>query len=484
MNVSSNVNVNNAFIIIIIIIKNVKNKFNYTLDKTAKLLGLKSSKNEIDHIISYSLKYNYDYIIDNKITIEYAKNNIFKNLLIIFEEIINILQINNNISQAELSRQLSMNKNYDDNNWITYVLVELLNDITIFGCSQIIEINSTKKKKIIKLLENASLELLHNYQSENVQSEDIQTNNVQFEDIQTNYVQTNDIQTNYVQTNDIQTNNIQSEDIQTNNIQSEDIQTNNVQSEDIQTNNVQSEDIQTNYVQSEDIQTNYVQSEDIQSEDIQTNNVQSEDIQTNYVQSEDIQSEDIQTNNIQSEDIQPNNVQSEDIQTNNVQSEDIQTNSVQSEDIQTNYVQSEVIQTNNVQSEDIKLNIHSDFIDKRIKDFEKKNKFNTYIVNTKHDDFINSFSNCVFTNLIKDIFTNSYLKKHNCSDCGNPSTDRCHGIGDERPKLIRMALEKVYYDISKPTLLRTIAIAFLREHKYTNFTFKCNNCHKKERNIN
>ena len=98
MNVSSNVNVNNAFIIIIIIIKNVKNKFNYTLDKTAKLLGLKSSKNEHYHIISYSLKYNYDYIIDNEITIEYAKNNIFKNLLIIFEEIINILQYLNKLN--------------------------------------------------------------------------------------------------------------------------------------------------------------------------------------------------------------------------------------------------------------------------------------------------------------------------------------------------------------------------------------------------
>lgn len=90
------------------------------------------------------------------------------------------------------------------------------------------------------------------------------------------------------------------------------------------------------------------------------------------------------------------------------------------------------------------------------------------------------FSNNVFTNLINDTFTKSYLLNHPCSDCGNPSTDRCHDIGNERPKLIKKALEKEYSDITKPILLKNIIFAFLRKHKYTNFTFKCNNCHKKE----
>ena len=156
MSISSNVNINDALINIIKIIKYVKNKFNYTNKKTAKLLGLISSKNENDHIISYSLKNNIDDNIDNNITIDYAKNIISENLLIIFEEIIKILKITNNITQAELSRQLDINKDYDVNNWITYLLVELLNDSTTVINIIIIKNNNDKViKKIIQLLDNS-----------------------------------------------------------------------------------------------------------------------------------------------------------------------------------------------------------------------------------------------------------------------------------------------------------------------------------------
>ena len=123
---------------------------------------------------------------------------------------------------------------------------------------------------------------------------------------------------------------------------------------------------------------------------------------------------------------------------------------------------------------------HSDFIDKRISDLKKSKKWNTKIVDTSHEDFIKDFGSNVFTNLIRNTFTATYLKKHPCSDCKKPSKERCHGIGEDRPLLIKRALEKVYPDTSKVISLKEILIAFLEEHKSTKFTFKCSECHKKE----
>lgn len=125
-------------------------------------------------------------------------------------------------------------------------------------------------------------------------------------------------------------------------------------------------------------------------------------------------------------------------------------------------------------------NPHSSYIDKRIHDLQKSKKWNTIIVNTTHEDFITDFASNVFTNLIKNTFTNTYLKKHPCSDCKSPSKERCHGIGEGRPLLIKRALDKVYSDISKPIKIKEILIAFLEEHKTTKFTFKCSGCHRKE----
>jgi hypothetical protein len=127
------------------------------------------------------------------------------------------------------------------------------------------------------------------------------------------------------------------------------------------------------------------------------------------------------------------------------------------------------------------INPHCNYIDKRINDLKKSTKWNSNIVNTTHKDFIDDFSHNVFTNLIRNTFTNTYLKKHPCSDCNNPSKERCHGIGEERPILIKRALEKVYSDITKEIKLKDILIAFLEEHKSTKFTFKCSSCHKKEK---
>jgi hypothetical protein len=125
-------------------------------------------------------------------------------------------------------------------------------------------------------------------------------------------------------------------------------------------------------------------------------------------------------------------------------------------------------------------NPHSQYIDKRIKDFMKSEMWSVNIVNTSHDDFIKCFSRTIFTNVVMWTFTPSYLKKHPCSDCKGPSRDRCHGLGEERPVLIKRALERVYPDTTKSIVLKEIIIAFLEEHKSTKFTFKCSKCHRLE----
>ena len=124
-------------------------------------------------------------------------------------------------------------------------------------------------------------------------------------------------------------------------------------------------------------------------------------------------------------------------------------------------------------------NPHSAYIDKRISDLRKKNKWNTKIMGS-HEDIIKDFSGNVFTNLICNTFTVSYLAKHPCSDCKKPSKERCHGIGEERPLLLKKALERVYPDTTLSVTLKEILIAFLEEHKTTKFTFKCSDCHKAE----
>jgi len=127
------------------------------------------------------------------------------------------------------------------------------------------------------------------------------------------------------------------------------------------------------------------------------------------------------------------------------------------------------------------LNIHSEYIDKRINKIKKSNNWNSKIIDTSHEDFINDYKGNVFTNLVNKTFTKSYIKKFPCDECNRPSTDRCHGIGEERPLLIKKALEKVWSDTSKPIIMKKIIIAFLEEHKYTKFTFKCHTCHKNEK---
>ena len=126
------------------------------------------------------------------------------------------------------------------------------------------------------------------------------------------------------------------------------------------------------------------------------------------------------------------------------------------------------------------LNPHAAEIDRQIEAFRKSQKWNTKIINTSHADFINDFGSNVFTNFVQHTFTKAYLKKHNCADCGGKSENRCHGIGEERPILIRRALERIWPDTSKEIALKEIMVAFLEEHKNTKFALKCRACHVNE----
>ncbi len=71
------------------------------------------------------------------------------------------------------------------------------------------------------------------------------------------------------------------------------------------------------------------------------------------------------------------------------------------------------------------INIHSKYIEKRINDIKKCNKWKSKIIDTSHEDFIRDYASNVFTNLVRSTFTNSYIKQFPCSECSEPSTERC-----------------------------------------------------------
>lgn len=127
------------------------------------------------------------------------------------------------------------------------------------------------------------------------------------------------------------------------------------------------------------------------------------------------------------------------------------------------------------------MNPHSGEIDRVIYRLKNSGKYRgVNIVNTSHVDFVRVYGSTVFTNLIKDTFSRSYLSRFPCDDCGAPSKERCHGIGDERPIILRRALERIYPDISVPVALEDIVVEFLELHKPTKLTFKCSGCHAAE----
>ena len=432
---STNNNVNTALINIIIIIKNINKKYpQYDKKLIKSLLGLISSNNEGDHIFCNSVNYNLSNYIFEDMTIDNAKLLINKNLLIIFYEIFNIIKYNNdNIYQAELSTELGLNKTYDRKDWITYLFIELMNDLNIIKYYHGVVVRNGKKKTV-KILTVSGATNRISYINGN-----LSINNNNSNPIADNY---DDNNVNQI-TDDNNVNPI-ADNYDDNNV--------NPIADNYADNNVNqiTDDNNVN-----PIANNY--------DDNNVNQI-TDDNNVNYI---------IDNNNNNENYIIDNNNNNENYIIDNNE------NSISDDEYILIDINENILIDNN-----IILNIHSTYIDKRIEDYKKLNYWNSQIINTTHQDFIKDYSDSVFTNLIKKTFTKSYLKKFKCSDCGDPSTDRCHGIGEERPVLIKRALEKVYPDISKSIKLKIIIIAFLEEHKYTNFTFKCKNCHKKESNTN
>lgn len=124
---------------------------------------------------------------------------------------------------------------------------------------------------------------------------------------------------------------------------------------------------------------------------------------------------------------------------------------------------------------------HTAYIDTRIRNMLRKEKFKTDDCSIGGSDewIIHWLSSNICTNYIQRLFTPTYMKKHPCA-CGNPSQERCHGIGEERPLLLKRALHRLRGNTTKSVLLRDVVIAFFEEHKTTQFTFKCKRCHKNE----
>ena len=59
----------------------------------------------------------------------------------------------------------------------------------------------------------------------------------------------------------------------------------------------------------------------------------------------------------------------------------------------------------------MELNVHSKYIDKRINDITKSNKWNSKLIYNSHKDFIKDYASNLFTNLVRNTFTNSCVNQ-------------------------------------------------------------------------
>ena len=108
------------------------------------------------------------------------------------------------------------------------------------------------------------------------------------------------------------------------------------------------------------------------------------------------------------------------------------------------------------------------------------NKFKDYSVqNVTPKKFCQVHSHGMFSNLIRAVFTDPFVRQHKC-ECGNQAQERCHKIGFERPVLLEKAITNVQPDITVSVDLYDIAVEFVRLHNNNTLTFMCKACHQKE----
>ena len=141
-----------------------------------------------------------------------------------------------------------------------------------------------------------------------------------------------------------------------------------------------------------------------------------------------------------------------------------------------------------VSDEDYKhrLRVISAAIRERSKENGMLAKYNgVYAKSDTHEDYIRAFHSSVYTNLIREFFTMSLIRKLlrtdtvRCQDCSSvDNIQRCHTV--PRPELLRMALEQCcpYEDVDVRTI--DLMCVFLRLHAKYPLEFKCEACHKKD----
>lgn len=124
---------------------------------------------------------------------------------------------------------------------------------------------------------------------------------------------------------------------------------------------------------------------------------------------------------------------------------------------------------------------HAAYIDTRIRNMLRKpsSEADDCAISGSDTWILQWLSSNICTNYIQRVFTKTYMKKHPCS-CGKPSKERCHGIGEERPVLLLRALHRLRGNTKNSVYIRDLIVAFFEEHKTTQFTFKCKECHAKE----
>lgn len=133
-------------------------------------------------------------------------------------------------------------------------------------------------------------------------------------------------------------------------------------------------------------------------------------------------------------------------------------------------------------------NPHAEYIAAKIKHFRASARFwkrwsITIARGTSRASFVRSFSTNVFSGLVRDTFTATYVRRFACATpgCKRRATDRCHDARWTRPVLLRRALRRAWPSPRTTTCkLGNIMLAFLEEHLDAGLLFKCNMCHVAE----
>ena len=136
-------------------------------------------------------------------------------------------------------------------------------------------------------------------------------------------------------------------------------------------------------------------------------------------------------------------------------------------------------------------NPHAQYIYSKIQYFRTSPRFwkrwsITIARGTTRASFVRCFSTNVFSGLVRDTFTATYVHQFQCasSGCKRRATDRCHDARWTRPMVLRRALRRAWPSPRTTACkLGDIMLAFLEEHVGASLLFKCNACHRAENKL-